>query len=69
MVKVVGLLPVQSLVYHLCSCEFAPRFGNTKKGALDLQSYVIRFVSYVPKVGGFLRVLRFPPPVKLTAMI
>ena len=50
-------------------CEFMPCFGNAKKGALDLQSYVMRFVSYLPKVGGFLRVLQFPPPVKLTAMI
>ena len=24
------------------------------------------YVSYLPKVGGFLRVLRFPPPIKLT---
>ena len=25
--------------------------------------------SYLPKVGGFLRALRFPPPIKLTATI
>jgi hypothetical protein len=30
---------------------------------------VIKFVSDVRQVGGFLRVLRFPPPIKLTATI
>jgi hypothetical protein len=33
--------------------------------------YMIKFVSDLRQVGGFLRVrvLRFPPPIKLTAMI
>ena len=30
---------------------------------------VIKFVSDLRQVGGFLRVLRFPPPIKLTATI
>jgi hypothetical protein len=34
-----------------------------------IQHYVIKFVSDLQPVGGFLRVLRFPPPIKLTAMI
>jgi hypothetical protein len=34
-----------------------------------IQHYVIKFVSDLRLVGGFLRVLRFPPPIKLTAMI
>ena len=33
----------------------------------SIQHYVIKFVSDLWKVGGFLRVLRFPPPIKLTA--
>ena len=33
------------------------------------QHYVIKFVSDLRQVYGFLRVLRFPPPIKLTAMI
>jgi len=33
------------------------------------QHYVIKFVSDLGQVGGFLRVLRFPPPIKLPAMI
>ena len=34
-----------------------------------MQHYVIKFVSDLRQVGAFLRVLRFPPPIKLTAMI
>ena len=34
-----------------------------------IQHYVIKFVSDLRQVGGFLRVLRFPPPIKLTATI
>jgi hypothetical protein len=35
----------------------------------SIQLYVIKFVSDLRQVGDFLRVLRFPPPIKLTAMI
>ncbi len=35
----------------------------------SMQHYVIKFVSDVRQVGGFLHVLRFPPPIKLTSMI
>ena len=31
----------------------------------SIQHYVIKFVSDLPHFGGFLRVLLFPPPVKL----
>ena len=34
-----------------------------------IQHYVIKFVSYLRKVRGFHRALRFPPPIKLTATI
>jgi len=33
----------------------------------SIQHYVIMFVSDLQKVGGFLWVLRFPSPIKLTA--
>jgi hypothetical protein len=33
----------------------------------SIQHYVIKFVSDLRQVGGFLRVLLFPPPIKLTA--
>ena len=42
--------------YHHLSCEFESRSGR------GVQHYVIKFVS-------FLRVLRFPPLIKLTATI
>jgi hypothetical protein len=34
-----------------------------------IQRYVIKFVSDLWQVGGFLQVLRIPPPVNLTTMI
>jgi len=34
-----------------------------------IQHYVIKFVSDLRQVGGFLQILRFPPPIKLTTMI
>ena len=34
-----------------------------------IQQYVIKFVSDWWQVGGFLRILRFPPPIKLTSTI
>jgi hypothetical protein len=44
-------------------------FVNYKKGALDSQPQVIKFTSCLPMVGGYLRVLRLPPPLKVIAMI
>jgi hypothetical protein len=44
-------------------CEFESRSGR------GIQHYVIRFVSDLRQDGGFLRVLLFPPPIKLTATI
>jgi hypothetical protein len=35
----------------------------------DVQHYVIKFVSDLRQVSGFLRDLRFPPPIKLTTTI
>jgi hypothetical protein len=35
----------------------------------SIEHYVIKFVSDLWQVGGFLRVLRFSPPIKLTATI
>jgi hypothetical protein len=49
--------------YHHWCCEFESRSG------WSVQHYVIKFVSDLPQVGGFIRVLQFPPPIKLTATI
>jgi hypothetical protein len=35
----------------------------------SIQHYVIKFVSDLRHIGGFLQVLRFPSPIELTAMI
>jgi hypothetical protein len=35
----------------------------------SVQHYVIKFVRDLRQVGGFLRVLQFPPSIKLTATI
>jgi hypothetical protein len=35
----------------------------------SIQHYVIKFVSNLRQVSGFLRVIMFPPPIKLTARI
>jgi len=35
----------------------------------SIQHYVIKFVSDLRQLGAFLRLLRFPPPIKLTATI
>ena len=38
-------------------------------GVYSIQNYVIQFVSDMRHVYGFLRVLQFPPPIKLPAAI
>jgi hypothetical protein len=42
---------------------------NNLHEKLSLRTYVIKFVSDLRPVGGFLQVLRFPPSIELTAMI
>jgi len=46
--------------YHHLGCEFEVYL---------IQHYVIKCVSDLQLVGGFLWLLWFPPPIKLTAMI
>ena len=49
--------------YHHRCREFDSCLGRGE------QYYVIKFVNHLRQVGGFLRVLRFPPIIKLTAKI
>ena len=49
--------------YHNLCCEFESGSGR------GVQHYVIKFITDLRQVGGFLRVLRFPQPIKLTATI
>jgi hypothetical protein len=58
---VVGFTTTYAINAYHHWCEFKSRSGR------GVQHYVIEFVSDLCQVGGFLRVLRFPPPIKLTA--
>ena len=49
------------VAYHHWCCEFESRSGR------GVQHYAKQIVSDLRQVGGFLRVLQFSPPVKLTA--
>jgi len=61
---VVGFTTTYAIsAYHHWCCEFESRSG---RGG---QHYVIKFVSDLQQVGGFLRVFQFPSPIKLTATI
>jgi hypothetical protein len=55
-------LLIEKLVvkYRLHMCEFESGSGR------GVQHYVIKFVSDLQQISGFLWVLRFPPPIKLT---
>jgi hypothetical protein len=59
---VVGLqLPVQSLPITTKVVSLNPVHGEV----YSIQHYVKKFVSDLRQVSGFLRVLRFPPQIKL----
>ena len=61
---VVGFTIIYAIsAYHHWCCEFEPRSGR------GVHHYVIKFVSDLRQVVGFLLDLRFSPPIKLTAMI
>ena len=61
---VVGFTTIYAIsAYHHRCCEFESRSRR------DVQHYVIKFVIDSRQVGAFLRILRFPPPIKLTATI
>jgi len=58
-------LPVQSVSITTKVVSLNPVHGEVYL----IQHYVIKFVSDLRQVGGFLRVFRFPPPIKLIATI
>ena len=59
----VGFITAYAIsAYHHQRCEFESRSGDV----YSIQHYVMKLVSDLRQVGGFLRVLRFPPPIKLT---
>ena len=58
-------LPVQSMPITTKAVSSNPVHGEV----YSIQHYVITFVSDLQQVGGFLRVLWFHPPIKLTTTI
>ena len=58
-------LPVQSVPITTKVVSSNPAHGEV----YSIQHYVIKFDSDLRQVGGFLWGLRFPPSIKLTAMI
>jgi hypothetical protein len=61
---VVGLTTTYVIsAYHHWCCEFESR---SERG---IQHYVIKVVIDLRQVGGFLLIIRIPPPIKLIAMI
>ena len=62
--------PGNMFLYRIYIIVYSFHFNvNYKKGVLDSQPQVIKFISCLPMVGGSLRVLRLFPPLKLVAMI
>ena len=61
---VVGFIITYAIsVYYHKRCEFEFRTDEAR----SIQHYVIKLGSDLRHVGGFLRVLMFPPPIKLIA--
>jgi hypothetical protein len=59
-----AMLIYVSMIITLSATTFDPPI----KGR-GIQHYVMKFVNYLRQVDGFLWVLWFPPPIKLTATI
>jgi hypothetical protein len=66
---IVLLLDLQLLVQLWSITTKVVSLNPVHDEVYSIQHYVIKFVSDVRKGGGFLRVVRFPPPIKLTAAI
>ena len=58
-------LPVQSVPITIKVVSSNPAHGEL----YSIKHYVIKFESDLRQVGGFLQVLRFPPPIKQIATI
>ena len=55
-------LPVQSVPITIKVVSSNPVHGEVN----SMQHYVVTFVNFLRQARGFLRILRFPPPIKLT---
>ena len=69
LVVIVWLLDLQLPVKSVPITTKVVSSNRAHGDVFSMQLYVIKFVSDLRHVGGFLRVLRFSPPIKLTATI
>jgi hypothetical protein len=60
---------VRMVVGFTTTCAISAYHHSVHGKVYLIQHYVIKFVCDLRQVGGFLRVLRFLPPIKLTATI
>ena len=63
---------VYNYLYNQCLSPVTTKVATSNTAddeVYSIQHYVTKFVSDLQQVGGFLRVLQFPPPIKLIAMI
>jgi hypothetical protein len=69
LVVIVWYLDLQLPIQLLPNTTKVVSSNSTHGEMYSIQHYVIKFVSDLWQIGGFLRVLRFPQPTKLTATI
>ena len=66
---VVGFTTTYAIhAYHMFTTNFVS-LNPTRGEVYSVQQYVIKFVSDLQQIRGFLLVLLLPPPLKLTATI
>ena len=68
-VMIVWQLDLQLSVQSVPITTEVVRSNPAHGEVFSIQHYVIKFVSDLRQIGGFLRVLRFPQPIKLTEML
>jgi hypothetical protein len=68
-VVMIWQLDLQLTVQSVCITTKVESSKTVHSQVYSIQYYVIKFVSNLRQVGGFLLVLRFPPSIKLTATI
>jgi len=66
----IATLVFSNVYLNLCkNIIFKSMLNPTHYDVYSIQLYLIKFVSELLQIDGFLRVLWFPPPMKLTSMI
>ena len=70
-----ALLKLKHMTFKLCILQFIIKKMSIctlmfeSRSGRGVHHYVIKLVSDLRQISGFLRVLRFTPPIKLTATI